>query len=80
MRTGKPTTASAGIAFPGNDWINFPAGDGYLANIPNTSPELLPQLAALRQQHLDAVAKLLQAISNGSVNRYLNSQFSCPGL
>jgi hypothetical protein len=27
---GEPTTAKAGIAFPGNDWIAFPDGDEYL--------------------------------------------------
>jgi len=36
---GKPTTAIAGVAFPGNDWIMFPGGDGYLA-----SPALYPQI------------------------------------
>ncbi len=74
---GTPTTARAGIAFPGNDWLAFPEGDGYLANIGGTSA-LLNELAALRQEHLAAVANLLDAIADGRVDRYLNRQFRCP--
>jgi len=75
---GKPTTAKAGAAFPGNDWIASPGGDGYLANIGNSSPQLLNDLAALRQQHLQAVITLLSAIDKGNVGLYLNNQFKCP--
>ena len=75
---GEPTTAKAGIAFPGNDWIAFPNGDQYLTNLPNPSPQLLLELAALRQQHLQAVASLLQAIEKGKVRQYVDHQFSCP--
>jgi hypothetical protein len=38
------------------------------------------ELAALRQQHLQAVATLLDAINRGKVKQYLNQQFSCPTL
>ena len=72
-----PTTARAGIAFPGNDWLAFPGGDQYLANI-GATPQLLNELAALRQQHLTAVANLLEAIADDRVERYLSRQFSCP--
>ena len=75
---GQPTTAKAGIAFPGNDWIAFPNGDQYLAKLSNASPQLLNQLATLRQRHLQAVASLLDAIARGKVNIYLNNQFRCP--
>jgi hypothetical protein len=75
---GNPATAKAGAAFPGNDWIAFPNGDGYLTNIPNASSELLNALAALRQQHLQAVTNLLNAIDKGNVATYLNNQFKCP--
>ena len=75
---GQPTTAKAGIAFPGNDWIAFPAGDQYLAKLGNPSPQLLSELAALRQRHLQAVSDLLNAIENGKVTLYLNNQFRCP--
>lgn len=75
---GQPTTAKAGIAFPGNDWIAFPGGDQYLAKLGNPSPQLLSELAALRQRHLQAVADLLNAIENGRLNLYLNNQFRCP--
>jgi hypothetical protein len=75
---GEPTTAKAGIAFPGNDWIAFPQGSQYLTNLGNPSPQLLAELAALRQQHLQAVATLLQAIAKGKVAQYLDHQFSCP--
>ena len=75
---GQPTTAKAGIAFPGNDWIAFPNGDQYLAKLGNPSPQLLSQLAGLRQRHLQAVANLVDAIEKGRVNVYLNNQFRCP--
>ena len=74
---GAPTTARAGIAFPENDWVTFPTGDQYLANIP-ASPQLLSELAALRLRHLVAVANLLDAIARNRVDQYLNHQFSCP--
>ena len=74
---GTPTTAQAGIAFPGNDWLTFPDGDQYLANIP-ASPQLLGELAALRLRHLVAVANLLDAIARDKVEVYLNHQFRCP--
>ena len=72
-----PTTARAGVAFPGNDWLAFPNGDQYLANIGGT-PLLLIELASLRQQHLVAVANLLEAIAEDRVDRYLKHQFRCP--
>jgi hypothetical protein len=75
---GAPTTAKAGIAFPGNDWILFPQGDQYLINLGNPSPQLLSELAALRLQHLQAVAALLNAIARDKVDQYLAHQFSCP--
>jgi len=75
---GAPTTAKAGITFPGNDWIAFPQGDQYLVNLGNPSPQLLSQLAALRLQHLQAVANLVDAINRGKVDQYLAHQFSCP--
>jgi hypothetical protein len=78
-KNGKPTVATAGAAFPGNDWISFPNGDQYLANLVNPSPQLLSDLAALRTQHLQAVTNLLRAINKGNVSHYLNDQFTCPG-
>jgi hypothetical protein len=74
----EPTTAQAGIAFPGNDWIAFPDGDQYLTNLNNPSPQLLAALASLRQQHLQAAADLLAAIRKGKVDQYLAHRFSCP--
>jgi hypothetical protein len=74
---GAPTTARAGIAFPGNDWLAFPNGDQYLANIGGTT-QLLNELAALRQKHLTAVANLLEAIRRNRVDAYLTHGFSCP--
>lgn len=75
---GEPTTAKAGIAFPGNDWIAFPQGDQYLTNLGDASPRLLSELAALRQEHLQAVAALVKAIDKGRVDQYVEHQFSCP--
>jgi hypothetical protein len=75
----QPTTAKAGVAFPGNDWIAFPDGAQYLAKLGNPSPRLLNELAALRQRHLRAVADLLNAIEKGQVTIYLKNQFKCPG-
>jgi hypothetical protein len=74
----QPTTAKAGIAFPGNDWIAFPDGAQYLAKLGNPSPKLLDELVALRQRHLQAVANLLNAIEKGQVTLYLKNQFKCP--
>ena len=75
---GEPTTAKAGIAFPGNDWIAFPDGDEYLLQLGEVSAQLLIQLAALQQLHLQAVDNLLDAIDKDKVSVYLNHQFRCP--
>lgn len=74
---GNPAVATAGAAFPGNDWSTFPGGNQYLVNVSN-SPGLLNELAALRQTHLNAVANLLAAIARGDVDDYLNNRFRCP--
>ena len=74
---GAPTTARAGIAFPGNDWLAFPSGDQYLANIGGTA-QLVDELAVLRQQHLAAIGNLLEAIVENRVEIYLAHQFRCP--
>ena len=74
---GTPTTARAGVAFPGNDWLAFPNGDQYLANVGGSS-QLLSELGILRQKHLAAVRSLLAAIAENRVQRYLDHQFSCP--
>jgi hypothetical protein len=39
---------------------------------------LRTELAALRQQHLAAIANLLEAIADDRVEMYLSHQFSCP--
>jgi hypothetical protein len=75
---GQPTTARAGVAFPGNDWVAFPNGDQYLAKLGNPSARLLKALADLRQQHLHAVADLVAAIDAGDVEVYLETRFTCP--
>jgi len=75
--TGNPTTALAGVAFPGNDWIAFPNGDQYLANLGSSSRRLLKNLAAIRKHHLHAVADLLEAINKNKVDEYLNHRFDC---
>jgi len=74
---GVPTTARAGVAFPANDWLAFPDGEQYLANV-GGSAQLLRELATLRQRHLDAVDRLLDAIERDRVEVYLASQFRCP--
>ena len=74
---GQPTTAVAGVSFPGNDWLAFPKGDQYLANLP-PSKKLLNELKALRNQHLHAVDDLVKAIEKGKVNKFLNGKFECP--
>jgi hypothetical protein len=74
---GAPTTARAGIAFPGNDWLAFPGGDQYLANV-GGAPQLLSELAVLRQKHLIAVANLLKAIARDRVDTYIDHGFKCP--
>lgn len=75
---GEPTTAKAGIAFPGNDWVAFPDGDQYLTNLNEPSAELLEALAALRQQHRLIAGDLVNAIERGKLSQYLNHpQFNC---
>ena len=74
---GVPTTARAGIAFPGNDWLAFPNGDQYLVNV-GGPPQLLSELAVLRQKHLIAVGNLLKAIARDRVDAYLDHGFRCP--
>jgi hypothetical protein len=74
---GTPTTARAGVAFPGNDWQAFPLGDQYLANV-GSSVQLRRELAALRLLHLKAVLSLLDAIEDNRVDQYLARQFTCP--
>jgi hypothetical protein len=74
---GNPTTALAGVSFPGNDWIAFPNGDQYLANLGSSSRRLLKDLAAIRKHHLHAVADLLEAIRKNKVDDYLNHQLDC---
>ena len=54
------------------------SGDQYLTNLNNPSPQLRTALAALRQQHLQAVADLLEALDRNKVNQYFNHQFRCP--
>jgi hypothetical protein len=75
---GQPTTAKAGISFPENDWATFPGGDTYLTHLNNPSTELLNQVEALRQRHLQAVADFVDAIERDKVEIYLNHQFRCP--
>ena len=41
----EPTTARAGIAFPGNDWIASPHGEDYLSRLGTPSAQLLDDLA-----------------------------------
>ena len=74
---GAPTTARAGIAFPGNDWLAFPNGDQYLVNV-GGPPQLVRELALLRQKHLIAVENLLKAIARNRVDAYLDHGFKCP--
>jgi hypothetical protein len=42
------------------------------------SADLLAQLAALQQLHLQAIANLLDPIDKDKVSVYLNHQFRCP--
>jgi hypothetical protein len=73
---GEPTTARAGVAFPGNDWLAFPHGDQYLANVGGSS-QLRRELVALRLRHLEAVFGLLDAIEGDTIEEYLTT-FTCP--
>ena len=77
-RNGQETTAKAGVAFPGNDWIAFPGGDEYLAIFNNPSAALLGALSALNKQHLGAVDDLLNAIDTNNLSAYLGNLFQCP--
>lgn len=75
--SGNPTTALAGVSFPGNDWVAFPNGDQYLANLANPSRRLLRELAALRRDHLGVVADLVEAIRRNRVDHLLGRRLDC---
>jgi len=77
-KNGAPTTARAGIAFPGNDWMASPEGQDYLSRLGTPSAQLLTDLAGLRQDHLAAVADLERAIRSGGLAQHLASPFRCP--
>jgi hypothetical protein len=77
---GRPTTARAGIAFPGNDWMTFPEGDQYLSQLGNLSPGALSALAEMRELHLQAVGDLVAAIRSGDPSSYVTTGFACPML
>ena len=47
---GAPTTARAGVAFPENDWLTFPDGDQYLANVGGSAAATEGAPAALRRR------------------------------
>ena len=68
---------ASGRGVSGNDWIAFPNGDQYLANV-DGSARLLSDLAALRQQHLNAVESLLQAIEGEEDIEEHVATFTCP--
>jgi hypothetical protein len=77
---GRPTTDKAGIAFPGNDWFEFPDGDQYLSKLGNLSTDALFALAEMREQHLQAVGDLVAAIESGNLSSYLTTGFTCPAV
>ena len=65
---GDPTTAPAGVAFRGNDWIASPDGGDYLANIdqdPDADLGDLANLSELRSLHLGAVEVFNDLIEDG---------------
>jgi hypothetical protein len=55
----------------------FPGGDEYLSRLGTPSEELLTRLAALRRNHLAAVADLVKAIQSGRLSQYRGPQFRC---
>jgi hypothetical protein len=75
---GRPATAKAGVAFPGNDWMESPLGDQYLSQLGERSAKALKALADLQEEHRLAAAALAAAIENGTVDDYLTSGFTCP--
>jgi hypothetical protein len=81
---GDPTTASAGVAFRGNDWIADPDGSGYLDNVDqDPSADLGDQdnLNDLRDFHLDAFEVLNRLVAHGRFAergvRALDHIFAC---
>lgn len=59
---GVPGMFTGGAAFPGNDWIESPAGEDYLAGIPAASHQAL---ARLRNAHLRFTRSALDQINSG---------------
>jgi hypothetical protein len=58
---GKPALFQGGAAFPGNDWILNPHGEGYLQRIPQQSHRALRRIRAF---HLRATAEVLRRLEH----------------
>ncbi len=56
---GQPGLFQGGAAFPGNDWVQSPAGEEYLARIPAQSHKALRQLRAIQLRIMKEVVKKL---------------------
>ncbi len=77
---GDPTTAPAGVAFRGNDWIADPDGAGYLVNVAQDPDADLgvDNLNDLRAFHLAAVEVLNLLVEEGDLDDDdFDEAFSC---
>jgi len=74
---GAPATSSASGVYPGNDWVKYPQGDGFLLRIQPLSSSGRRALTALRMQHLMAVNDLLEAIRSNHLDSYLAHGVDC---
>src|SRR4029453_4762353 len=68
---GNPSLFAGGAAFPGNDWIQSPRGEEYLARIPSQAPS---DLGRIRAFHLSVTRKVLRRIEQ---KRHDVVEFSC---
>jgi hypothetical protein len=58
---GEPGLFEGGAAFPGNDWISNPGGEGYLRRIPSQSHRAL---ARIRAFHLRTTREVLRKLEH----------------
>jgi hypothetical protein len=68
---GIPSLFAGGAAFPGNDWIQSPRGEDYLARIPSQAHS---ELRRIRAFHLSVTRKVLRRIEQ---ERHDVVEFSC---
>lgn len=64
---GEPALFSGGAGFPGNDWVQNPEGEAYLARIPSESHAGLSLIRAFHLRATQRVLRRLAQLDNGNL-------------